>query len=76
MMLSLFILIPLLAGLGLFAIRQEAIVRNVALLASIATLGVVLYALSLPDGSASLSYSTVWLGALNSNFSLALDGAG
>jgi len=74
MMLSSFIFIPLLAGLLLFFIKQENLVKGISLAVSLAVLAVVLYAISLPAGNAGLSYSRVWLGSINSNFSLLLDG--
>lgn len=73
-MLSSFIFIPLLAGLLLFFVQQQQLVKILSLAASAAVLGVVLYAVSLPAGDASLSYTTGWLGSINSNFSLLLDG--
>ncbi|HSC53357.1 MAG TPA: NADH-quinone oxidoreductase subunit M [Phnomibacter sp.] len=74
MMLSSFIFIPLLAGLLLFFVKQENLVKGISLAVSLAVLAVVLYAISIPAGNAPLSYSRVWLGSLNSNFSLLLDG--
>jgi len=73
-MLSSFIFIPLLAGLLLFFVQQQQLVKILSLAAAAAVLGVVLYAVSLPAGHASLSYTTGWLGSINSNFSLLLDG--
>lgn len=74
MILSSFIFIPLLVGLLLFFVQQQQLVKALSLAASVAVLAVVLYAVYLPAGHASLSYSTSWLGSINSNFALLLDG--
>lgn len=74
MMLSSFIFIPLLAGLLLFFVKQENLVKGISLAVSLAVLAVVLYAISLPATNPGLSYSRVWLGSINSSFSLLIDG--
>ncbi|MES2647534.1 MAG: NADH-quinone oxidoreductase subunit M [Bacteroidota bacterium] len=76
MLLLLLILIPFLAGTLVFFLPTPAIVKSVAFIASLASLAIVLYAISLPHNHAMVSYSTSWIGALNSRFSLAFDGAG
>lgn len=75
MLVLLLILLPLLAGTGIFFLRgQQA--KAAAFLASLASLGVTLYAMFLPDTSHLVQYNQVWLGSLNSNFALGLDGVG
>ena len=76
MLLLLLILIPFIAGVITFFLPQPSQAKSLAFFASLAALFVMLYALSLPHQSALLSYSRIWVGTLNSNFSLALDGAG
>ncbi|HSK12707.1 MAG TPA: proton-conducting transporter membrane subunit, partial [Phnomibacter sp.] len=76
MLVLLFLLIPLLAGLGLFFTRNAWQAKTGALLASLAVLGITLYAMSLPAQHELLNYSRVWLGSLNSSFSMQLDGIG
>lgn len=74
MILSSFIFIPLLAGLLLFFVKQEQLAKGIGLVAGLATLAVVLYAIGLPAGNPALFVSKTWLGAINSNFALLLDG--
>jgi NADH-quinone oxidoreductase subunit M len=76
MLALLFILIPLLAGLGLLFTRNSSQAKVGSLLASFVILAIVLYAMYLPNNHELVNYSRVWLGSLNSNFSLALDGVG
>lgn len=76
MLALLFILIPLLAGLGLLFTRNSGQAKIGSLLASFVMLAIVLYAIYLPNNHELINYSRVWLGSLNSNFSLALDGVG
>lgn len=76
MSLSLLILIPLIAGLAAFFTRQPSQAKMLSCLASLVTLAVTAYFLRLPAGSAQLVSSQAWLGAMNANFSLALDGVG
>jgi NADH-quinone oxidoreductase subunit M len=76
MLLVLLILIPLIAGIGAFFVPQPGQVKSLAFVSSLAALAVMLYALSLPATSSQLAYSRIWLGSLNSNFSLAVDGVG
>jgi NADH-quinone oxidoreductase subunit M len=74
MILSSFILIPLIAGLLAFFIKQEQLVKGWSLLAALATLAAVLYSFTIPAAAEGLSYSRIWLGSINSYFSLLLDG--
>jgi NADH-quinone oxidoreductase subunit M len=74
MILSSFIFLPLIAGLLLFFVKQEALVKVISFATALVSLGIVLYAISLPAGHAALHFSTLWLGSINSRFSLLLDG--
>lgn len=74
MFLILLILIPSLLGAGIFFIRQEGLVKNLAILASLATLVVSVYLCMQPAGHELLSYNRVWLGSLNSRFAFGMDG--
>jgi NADH-quinone oxidoreductase subunit M len=76
MLVLLFILIPFLAGVGLLFTRNSGQAKVGSLLASFGLLAVALYAMYLPNQHELLNYSKVWLGSLNSNFSLSLDGIG
>jgi NADH-quinone oxidoreductase subunit M len=76
MLVLLFILIPFLAGLGLLFTRSSGQAKVGSLLASFGLLAVALYAMYLPNQHELLNYSKIWLGSLNSNFSLSLDGIG
>ncbi len=76
MIVLLLFLVPLLGGFVSFFIKEEKAVRSWALLASFITLAVAIIA-NLPSTTeASLQYSAPWLGTLNSNFALRLDGMG
>lgn len=68
----LLILIPLICGLAGFFIRAEKGAKNWAVLSSLVTLAVAVYALT--QNNQQLSYSTAWLPALGSNFSVSMDG--
>ena len=76
MLLLLLILIPFFAGVITFFLPNETQVKSLSLIASLASLVVILYAIALPQHDVLVSYSRPWIGTLNSNFSLALDGAG
>ena len=76
MLVLLFILIPLLAGLGLFFTNGSGMAKTISLLASLIVLAVVWYAMYLPATDELVQYSRVWLGSLGSNFDLKLDGVG
>jgi len=72
----LLILIPLLAGLVAFFFKNEKIARSWALLAAVATLTVSALGLTVFSDDNYLKHSTEWLTALNSSFSVKLDGMG
>lgn len=72
----LLILVPLLAGFATFFIKSENTARGWALFASLLTLVVSLLGLAVLKDPGYLSYKVEWMGALNSNFSVKLDGLG
>jgi NADH-quinone oxidoreductase subunit M len=76
MLVSLFILIPVLSGLALFALKQPVQARGLAFASSLATLAAVVYALTLPNGNTALAVSKPWLSSINASYSLAVDGIG
>jgi NADH-quinone oxidoreductase subunit M len=70
----LLIAIPLLAGIvGFFAKNQS---RNIAWLASIVTLGVMLYAVCINTCSCNEEFQRPWLAGLGATFHVGLDGMG
>jgi NADH-quinone oxidoreductase subunit M len=72
----LLILIPLLAGLIAFFIKKERSVRSWALFSSLATLAVSVLGLIILKDEKYLAHQSEWMGALNSSFSVRLDGLG
>src|ERR1043165_8331209 len=72
----LLILIPLITGLILFFNKNERSVRSIALLSSLITLMVSILGLTLLNDEKYLQFSIPWLGGLNTNFSIRLDGMG
>jgi NADH-quinone oxidoreductase subunit M len=72
----LLILIPLLAGLAAFFIKGEKQPRAWVLFTSLLTLVVSIGGLCLVKDPKWLAYKTDWLTALNSSFSVRLDGMG
>ena len=72
MILVALIFIPLVFGLASFFFKGADAVKTFSLIASIITLTATFYAVSLP--SEALTYNHSWLSALNSNFSLGVDG--
>jgi NADH-quinone oxidoreductase subunit M len=72
----LLILIPLLAGLATFFIKNEKMVRLWSLGVSLITLVVSIIGLSLNDGSSHLSFQGEWMQTIGSSFSVKLDGMG
>ncbi|KYP16153.1 NADH-quinone oxidoreductase subunit M [Flavihumibacter sp. CACIAM 22H1] len=70
----LLILIPLLTGVALFAIRQEATAKSIAFLSTLVSLAIMLAGMSVWNDAAHLSFNQPWIGALNSRFHLELDG--
>ena len=76
MIVLLLFLIPLLGGFVSFFIKEDKAVRSWALIVSFVVLAVAILG-NLPSASeASLQFSRSWLGTLNSNFALKLDGMG
>ena len=69
----LLIVIPLLAGLISFSLKDAA-AKGWTLFASFIILGVSLIAIALPDESKQLAVNVEWLTTLNSRFSLGMDG--
>jgi NADH-quinone oxidoreductase subunit M len=67
--------IPLLAGLIGFSLKDAA-AKGWSLFASLLTLIVSLVSISLPRDSKLLSFSTEWMGGLNSRFAIGMDGTG
>ena len=67
--------IPLIAGLIGFSLKDAA-AKGWSLFASLLTLIVSLVGISLPRDSQLLSFSTEWMGGLNSRFAVGLDGTG
>ncbi len=72
----LLIVVPLVAGLLSFFIRNEKSVRSWALFTSIVTLAVAVAGLVADSKSGSLAFHVQWLGSLGSSFSVKLDGLG
>src|SRR6185312_9664711 len=70
----LLIVVPLVCGLVGFLFRSERAARGWALLASLVTLAVSLWGLTLQKGSTLLHHSSAWLPDLGSRFSVGLDG--
>src|SRR5829696_4218921 len=69
-------LVPLIGGLLSFFLKNDRTVRSWALLTSFITLGLAIAGNSLVKDARALEFSTSWLGTLNSNFALRLDGMG
>ena len=72
----LLILFPLVAGLGLFAVKSAGGARSMALLASILVLVVSLLGLTVMHDKSHLVYDVPWLPMFNSRFHVGLDGMG
>ena len=72
----LLIVIPLLAGIVSFFIKDEKVARSWALLASIATVAVSVLGLTIMKDASNLEYSCGWMQGIGSNFSVRLDGMG
>jgi NADH-quinone oxidoreductase subunit M len=76
MIVLLLFLVPLVGGLLAFFLKDDKTVRSWSLLVSLITLVLAIVS-NLPSVSAtSLQFSTPWLGTINSNFALKLDGMG
>ncbi len=72
----LLIVVPLIAGLVSFFIKDNRSVRSWALFSSLATLAVSLIGLCVLKDSKYLAAQYEWMGSLNSSFSVKLDGLG
>ena len=72
----LLIVLPLVAGLAGFFIRNGNIARSWSLFISIMTLAVSLAGLMLPAADPHLQFDAEWLPALNTRFTVGLDGIG
>jgi len=72
----LLILIPLIGGLVLFAIKSEVSARSFALFTSIAVLAVSLLGLTVMNSPANLHCDVRWISVLHSRFHVGLDGMG
>ena len=72
----LLILIPLIGGLALFAVRGAAAAKTLSMLLTIAVLGVSLLGLTVLSGPGYLQYDAPWISSLNSRFHVGLDGMG
>jgi len=68
------IFIPLFFGIVSFLLKGADAAKTFSLIASIITLAATFYAISLP--ASSLTYDHTWIGAMNSNFALGVDGMG
>ncbi|MBB1283579.1 NADH-quinone oxidoreductase subunit M [Flavisolibacter sp. BT320] len=71
--LSLF-LVPLLGGLVSFFIKEEKAVRTWAFVVSLVTMALAVAGARFFSSPDALQFSASWMGALNSSFSLQLDG--
>lgn len=72
----LLILIPLLAGLASFFIKNEKSVRSWALLSAIVTVAISLAGFTFLKEAKYLEHQSEWMPVLGSSFSLKLDGMG
>lgn len=72
----LLILVPLIAGLITFFLKNEKGARSWALFSSIVTVAVSLLGLVVLKDAKYLSHHSPWMGSLGSNFSVKLDGLG
>lgn len=69
-------LVPLFGGFLSFFIKEDKAVRTLSLLVSFGVLALAIVGNIPSTTAASLQYSTPWMGTLNSNFALRLDGMG
>jgi NADH-quinone oxidoreductase subunit M len=72
----LLILIPLIAGLATFLLKEEKQIRIWVLAASVGTLVLSIFGFTMPEGNAALSFHAEWMQTLGSSFSVKLDGMG
>lgn len=74
MIVLLLFLVPLIGGLLSFFIKEEKAVRSWTLVVSVVTAVIAVLGTRFIKAEDSLQFSTAWMGTLNSNFSLKLDG--
>ena len=74
MLVLLIFLVPLLAGMLAFFVKNDKTVRSWALLSSVVTLALSIAAISFVKSPDQLAFTTNWMGTLGSKFSLKLDG--
>lgn len=72
----LLLLVPLLSGLLLFAIKNEKSAKQLALLSSLVTLTVSILGLTCMNKPVYLNYDADWMPSLGSRFTVRLDGMG
>ena len=72
----LLILIPLIGGLALFAVKNEDSAKGIALFISTGVLVVSLLGLTVMKSYSNLNCNVSWLSLLNSRFHIGLDGMG
>jgi NADH-quinone oxidoreductase subunit M len=72
----LLIVIPLVAGLVTFFLKEERTARTWALFASLVTLAMSVLGLTVLNKPEYLAHRSEWMSALNSSFSVRLDGMG
>ena len=72
----LLILIPLIAGLATFLLKEEKQIRIWVLAASVGTLVLSIFGFTMAEGNAALSFRAEWMQTLGSSFSVKLDGMG
>ena len=72
----LLIVIPLLAGLAGFFLKSSRASKNWSLMVSLATMAVAVGGLTFATGDPNLKFDAEWVNAINSRFSLGLDGMG
>jgi NADH-quinone oxidoreductase subunit M len=72
----LLILIPLIGGLLLFAVKNQNSAKGIALFISLGVLVVSLLGLTVMNNHANLNYNAPWISILNCNFHIGLDGMG
>ncbi len=70
----LLILIPLISGLASLIIKAEKGAKNWAILSSIVTLAVAVYATTLANNAPQLSFNSDWLPTMGASISLSMDG--
>src|SRR5215211_2494220 len=74
MIVLLLFLVPLIGGLLSFFLKNDKSVRTCALLVSLIALAFAIAGNVFVKNENTLQFSTPWMGTLNSNFSLKLDG--